>query len=206
MSLSAMKNLIQSAIRPLRNRVYSMIKRAVIESVNDAGGIQLVKLNLLAGEARDGIERFQNFGFSSNPPSSAECVAAAIGGNNDHLIVMVADDRSSRPKNLQSGETIVYTNDGTFIKLKKGGKIEILTATEVKISSGNTIITGDLKVQGKVEVTGDIDSQGKIDATGDITGGKVLTILGTDLDVVKTVFNTHTHAAGVVPPPDQQIP
>ena len=123
-ALEGMKDLVSSMIRPLRNRVYTMITRAVIETVNDTDGMQLVKVNLLAGEARDNIERFQNFGFSSHPPDSAECVAVSIGGNRDHLIIIVADDRASRITGLVKGESVQYNDKGEFWKIKTNGNIE----------------------------------------------------------------------------------
>ena len=122
--IEELKRAISDMIRPLRNRVYTMITRAVIETVNDTDGMQLVKLNLLAGEARDGVERFQNFGFSSHPPDSAECVAVAIGGNTDHLIIIVADDRASRITGLLKGESVQFNDKGEFWKIKSDGTIE----------------------------------------------------------------------------------
>lgn len=133
MSVERMRNFVSQMIAPLRNRVYTMITRAIIEVVKDTDGMQVVKLNLLAGETRSDVERFQNFGFSSNPPVGAECVALAVGGNRDHLIVIVADDRKTRVKNLAKGESVVYTDDGTIIHLKKGGIVQILAATKIDI-------------------------------------------------------------------------
>lgn len=128
MSLGAVKNLVSSMVNPLRNRVYNMITRAVLEAVNDSKKMQVVKIELLKGESRDEVERFQNFGFTSVPPVSAECVAVAVGGNTEHLIVIVADDRQSRLKNLAGGESAQYNEEGTFIHLKKGGKVIIKNA------------------------------------------------------------------------------
>lgn len=146
MSVERMRNFVSQMIAPLRNRVYTMITRAIIESVKDTDGMQIVKLNLLAGETRADVERFQNFGFSSNPPADAECVAVAVGGNRDHLIVIVADDRKTRVKNLANGESVVYTDDGTIIHLKKGGIVQVIAATKVDIDAPLTEIgTGTLE-------------------------------------------------------------
>jgi len=141
--IEEIKRTISDMIRPLRNRVYTMITRAVIETVNDTDGMQLVKLNLLAGEARDGVERFQNFGFSSHPPESAECVALAIGGNRDHLIVIVADDRASRITGLEKGESVQYNSNGDKMLLKNDGTLEgtlsknmEITLKKLKLSNG----------------------------------------------------------------------
>lgn len=122
--MEAMKNLVNMMVRPLRNRVYTMITRALLETADDSDGMQVVKLNLLAGEARDKVERFQNFGFTSNPPANSECVALAIGGNRDHLIVVVADDRASRVKGLNTGESAFYRNNTNKLVFKDSGNLE----------------------------------------------------------------------------------
>lgn len=116
--------IFERLIRPLRNRVYTMITRAIIESVKDGEGIQTIKANLLAGESRDDIERFQNFGFSSNPKANSECVALSIGGNRDHLIIIVADDRQTRIKDLEPGEAAFYNAFNDFLKLTKDSDLE----------------------------------------------------------------------------------
>lgn len=122
----ALKDFVNSMIRPLRNRVYTMITRGIIETANDSGSMQFVKVTLLAGETREDIERIQNFGFSSNPPTSSECVAVAIGGNRDHLIILGDNDRASRIKNLLKGESVQYNSNGNKIHLKNDGEAEML--------------------------------------------------------------------------------
>jgi phage baseplate assembly protein V len=124
MSINAMKNLVSAAVKPIRNRVYTMITRAVLESTKDSEGMQLVKLNLLAGETREDVEHFQNFGFSSHAPKKSEAVALAMGGNRDHLIVIVADDRNTRVKDLAEGESVFYNINGDKLILKANGDLE----------------------------------------------------------------------------------
>lgn len=135
MRLDHVKDIISMMLRPIRNRVYSMITRAVIQTVNDSKNMQIVQVGMLAGESRSDVERFQNFGFTSNPPAGSEALALSVGGNRDHLIIIAADDRKTRFKPLASGESAVFTDDGTVIHLKKGGTVEILAATKVDINS-----------------------------------------------------------------------
>ena len=149
-----MQSLIKNMIAPLRNRVYTMITRAILETANDSDGMQLVKVNLLAGESREKVERFQNFGFSSNPPASSECVALAMGGNRDHLIVVVCDDRKTRVKGLATGESVQYNANGDKMHLKADGTLEgtlsknfEMTLEKLKFSNGTDEVI-DLLVQG----------------------------------------------------------
>ncbi len=126
MSVQALKNMVSSMIKPIRNRLYTMIIRGVIESVKDDGGMQVVKATLLAGQTRDDIERFQNSGFTSNPLPNSECLVIAVGGNQDHLIVIADNDRTNRPKNLIPGESAQYNAfNGNKAHLKNNGNFEI---------------------------------------------------------------------------------
>ena len=135
MSMDRMREFVSEMIKPLRNRVYTMITRAVLETVKDDKGMQLVKLKLLADETRDDVEHFQSFGITSNAPEGSECLAFSVGGNREHLVAVAIGDRKTRFKNLASGETAIYTDDGTVIHLKKGGIIKVLAATKLDVDA-----------------------------------------------------------------------
>lgn len=212
--------MIEPLLKPIKNRVMMAIARGLIESVKDDGGVQLLKVSLLKDEVRDNIERIQQFGFTSNPPSGSEAVAVFVGGNREHGFVVACDHRPSRKKGIQPGECAIYTDDGTFIILKKNGQVEIKTATKVKIDVPNAEFTGNVKVLGKVEVTGNVESQAKVTAVGNVESQakvKGTTGLETMADVnygpgaassvtaLKTGFNTHTHLAGAIPIPDAPV-
>ena len=76
-----------------------MISRAVLSAISDGAGIQLVQVKLLEGEVRDGVERFQNYGFTSVPLPGAEGIMACVSGNRDHGVIVAMDDRRYRIKN-----------------------------------------------------------------------------------------------------------
>ena len=147
------ENMILRALMPIRNRVYTMITRAVIESVKDDKNMQLVKVNLFAKDGHDDIERFQNFGFSGHPPSGAECVAIAVGGNRDHLIIIAADDRRVRVKDLPEGGAAIYsaspgdTEPKQVIKVLPDGSIELGKAATESLVKG----TGLRQIQSQIE-------------------------------------------------------
>ena len=134
----AMQDMINRMLRPIRNRVYTMITRAVIESVKDGDGMQLVKISLLAGEARSDVEHFQEYGFTSNPPDSSECDGGFrvgglghVGGNRDHLIVLAVGDRLTRLKGLEKGEAAMYNGvSGKKVHMKNSGELEATVGHE----------------------------------------------------------------------------
>ena len=128
-------SMIEDAIRAIQNRVMMIVGRAILEAVKDDEGIQKLKMSLLAGEDRDGMERFQNYGFTSNPLPGAEGVVVFPGGNRDHGLVIAIDDRRFRLKGLAQGEVALYTDQGDKIHFKRGGTIEVTASTEVKVTS-----------------------------------------------------------------------
>ena len=58
---------IQKAMGPLKRQVRLMVGRGIIHLVNDAAKEQEVQISLLDGEVKDGVERYQEYGFTSIP-------------------------------------------------------------------------------------------------------------------------------------------
>jgi phage baseplate assembly protein V len=110
---------------PLRNRIVNMVARAVVQVVDDSAKMQLLQLGILDGETRDGLERLQEYGFTSVPEDGAEAVVLFPGGSRDHGLVIAVDDRRYRLKGLGAGEVAVYHKDGATITMKSNGSIEI---------------------------------------------------------------------------------
>lgn len=55
------------------------------------------------------------------------------------------------------------------VTVKKDGKVEIETASDIAIKAGTLDIEGDLKVSGNIEAMGDMESGGCISAGGEVT-------------------------------------
>lgn len=151
-------------IAPLKNRVANMVARAVLGTVDDSKKLQIVQLEMLEGETRDDIERFQNYGFSSRPEAGAEAVVLFVGGRRDHGLAIAAEDRRYRFVNLTAGEVVVYNRFGASIVMKANGDIQVTP-----------------KPGQKLKVAGDVDVTGTLTASTDVVGG------GKSL-------KTHTHA------------
>lgn len=118
-----------------------MIGRAIITVVKDTTGMQTVQVDLGHDEKIDGVERVQNFGFSSHPKKGAQAVVVFIGGNRDHPIVIAADDRAYRPS-LSQGEAAVYNAFNALVKLKNG-VIDINTNKAVPLLAKDGVLTGN---------------------------------------------------------------
>jgi len=111
-----------SILNKLVSRVEMMLAKAVIKAVNDTDDIQLVKISILAGETQDGVERLQNYGFSSVPPNGSEAFVGYLNGNRDHGVVLVVDNGEHRPRNLKDGESVFYSKHGQTVLLNENGE------------------------------------------------------------------------------------
>jgi len=134
-----MTALMERMLAPLRRRLLGMVRRGLIGLVNDAKGIQLVQVSLLAGELRDGVERFQQYGFSSVPLPGAEAILLAVGGQPGFLVAVAVDDKKSRPTGGLPGEVALYSKFGHRILLKADGTIELKAAPGAPVSG---LVTG----------------------------------------------------------------
>lgn len=206
LTVSATQQIIERMLRPIKQRVMMTIARGILELADDTKGIQLAKVTLMKDETREGLERVQNFGFTSNPPDQSEVVALFVGGNREHGFVVACDHRASRKKGLQKGECAVYTDDGTYIILKKGGEVEIKAATKVTLDAPNVEMTGNLKVNGTLDAaaatvasltTPGVVSAGSIVATGAIAGASVaaptISAGGTSVGALAAAYDAHKH-------------
>jgi phage baseplate assembly protein V len=119
-------------IRDLGNRVMMMFGRGVLRNVNDANGRQQLQVELLKGELRDGVERMQNYGFTSHP-LGGDVAAASVGGNRDQVIVLVVDDRRFRIS-LEPGEVAIYDDQGNKIELLRD-MIKVTALMRVQIDA-----------------------------------------------------------------------
>lgn len=152
---------------PLRRRVRLMISRALLSVINDGGGIQIVQVKLLEGEVRDGVERIQNYGFTSVPIPGAEGVMACVSGNRDHGIVIAMDDKRYRIKALESGEVAVYTHldkedHKHRIIFKNDGSIECLAKNVLVKATETARIEGDVvKIHAKTKFQFDCNGHGQ---------------------------------------------
>jgi len=150
MSMADIQNLFSQMIRPVKNRIMLAIARGVIETVDDSEGVQFAKSRFLAGEIREGVERFQNFGFTSNPPADSECIALFPGGNRENGFIISVESRGVRIKNLATGESCQYNSSGDKWHLKSNSDLEGLVGNDWNVTVGNKV---NLTITGNLEAT-----------------------------------------------------
>lgn len=183
------ERIVQKLTAPLRHRVRLMIGRAIVALVNDDLKEQAVQISLLNGEVRDGVERYQEYGFTSHPHEGAEAITLFIGGNRDHGIVIATGDRRYRLKGLQAGEVALYTDEGDSVILKRNQIIEVNTATFlVKAATKARIESPQLECTG--EIIDRVDTDGRT------------------MDSMRAIYDGHTHpgdSGGTTGSPNQQM-
>lgn len=210
-------------IAPLSNRIRMMLARAVIKAVNDDTNVQQLMVSLLAGELRDGVERFPNYGFDSCPHPDMEAFVGFIGGDRGNPVVLGIADRKFRIKGKQPGEVVIYTDEGDTIFLKRGHNIEINTenltmnakniilnaSTEVQINTEtltmdaqNIILNASNETQintPATKISQDTKIAGALEVSGNIKGsGTVQDARGT-MDAIRSTYNGHTHIESNAP-------
>ena len=134
---------LNKLINPLKRRVYAMIGRAIIELVNDSQGIQATQVSL-RGETQDDVPHLQQYGFTSHPLPGAEGVVLSLAANSSNTVIIAVDDRRFRLKSLQEGEVAIYDDQGSYIHLKRGGDIDIKSATKVFVDAPLLEGAGDI--------------------------------------------------------------
>lgn len=125
--ISQFERTFTKLVAPLKRRVLTTVRRAIINTVNDALMAQAVQIGVNADEVHDNVERFGEYGLISWPNPNAEAIAVAIGGNSAHTVVIATEDRATRPKGkLVQGDVGLWRSDmGILVWLKANGMVEL---------------------------------------------------------------------------------
>ncbi|MBP2314895.1 phage baseplate assembly protein V [Azospirillum soli] len=137
-------------VAPLKRCIQMMLSRAIVTAV-EAGRMQVVQVNLLAGETKDGVEHFEPYGFTSHPHPGAEAAVGFLGGDRSHGIALVVADRRYRIASLQPGEVAIFTDEdqggGHRVVMRRGRVVEIacrdlhvVAENDIRLQAGGRII------------------------------------------------------------------
>lgn len=207
MNLNDFKRLIQ----PLRNKIFLLLGRAILEAVKNTELTQKIQVTALSGEVITDMERFQEYGFETYPLEGAEVIAVFLNGNRDHGIAVCVHDRRYRPQDLVEGEVIVYTDEDKILPFRiqmKRGRIHFRRSNEENIDI-DTNKTEDIGVSKIVTVPTEthVNSIGHIINSPQVMlGGAVWAALRALVDSrFITLFNTHVHSQGPDSDGDVQV-
>ncbi|CAM3376879.1 hypothetical protein BZK31_18825 [Pseudomonas floridensis] len=133
-----------------------MLVRGTVVLARASSKMQALQMRLTAGEVRGDMEHFEPYGFTSNPLAGAEGIAAFIGGDRSHGLLLVVADRRYRLQGLESGEVAIYTDEGDKVHFKRGKVIEIQTNTlNIKAATAVNFETPQITQTGKIVSQGD---------------------------------------------------
>ncbi|BBH44748.1 phage baseplate assembly protein V [Pseudomonas sp. KU43P] len=139
-------------MKPMRN----FFARGVVALVDAGRKLQSLQMRLTADEVKDGMEHFEPYGFTSNPHPGAEGLAAFLGGDRSHGVVICVSDRRFRLQGMQSGEVALHTDEGDVLHFKRGRVIEVQTATfRVKADTAVEFDTPLISTTGRIVSDGD---------------------------------------------------
>ncbi len=152
------------------------------------------------GESFAGRELLSNYGFTSTPLPGAEGIALMEGNK---VFVIATDDRRYRLELEDDGEVAMYSDEGDKIHFKRGKEIEINSGNKVVINSASEveITTPNVNITAaaiNLTATAAVNVVAPVVSLGAASGGK--SIATEDL---LTLYNSHTHGAGVNPPNQQ---
>lgn len=151
--------------------------------------LQTLQIELLKGEVLDGVEHLEPYGFTARPIAGYRTLAASLGGERNHTVVLVTTDRRHRKKGLAVGEVALYTDEGDYILLKRGRVVEVVAGAQMKVTAPDVEVIAstkvmlntplvecstDLKVNGVATITGAIVGQGGLA----VSGGAGATVVG----------------------------
>jgi len=123
----------------------SMIRRAMVQQVDDTGPQQLLNLIGLVGDQPQKVPRVLPHGFASNPPQGAEGILKSLGGRSDRAMFIGGEHPQFRQKNLASGASVLYDQNGNVIFANMKNGIQISTKTgnvAVTAAQGQNIFLG----------------------------------------------------------------
>lgn len=127
---------LANLLRPLATRIANLFARGRVRSVNAAGKMQVLQLDLLAGETKDRLEHMEPYGFTSHPKAGAEAAAAFLDGDRSHGIVLVVADRRYRLTDLAEGEVAISDDLGQKVHITRDG-IVIQSALKVRVAAAD---------------------------------------------------------------------
>ncbi|HEI6850135.1 TPA: phage baseplate assembly protein [Yersinia enterocolitica] len=168
------------------SQLYRQIKMILgigrVTASNDGGTVQTVQYQTPL-EVRDDTPRLAEFGFSSGLPANTDVVIGFLGGDRSSAVIIGSNHQSFRHVGLNSGETVIYSQWGQYVKLTENGiiieangqPVTVNNATEVTVNASEKVRLNTPLL----EVSGDI-----IDNAGSN---------GTTLKTLREAYNTHNH-------------
>lgn len=195
-----MWNRVDQRINSALNRIRQAF-RGVLNRVNSAAEVQTIQGRGVAGEKLQDAELFQHYGFTSHPLKGTMAVVLPLNGKTSHGIVIATEHARYRLKSLKPGEVAIYTDEGSYIILRRGRIIEV-NCDEYIVNARNKyqVNTTDYNVTASAQAKFDTPL---LHGTKEISDGK------STMNKMRDIHNGHDHKhgdpAGITEPPGQKM-
>lgn len=126
------------------------------------------RIESLADEHHADVEVLETYGYTASPPDAVrEGLAAFVGGQSDHGVVLGWLDKTHRPKDLKPGEVCLYASHDQTVLLDELGQVVV---TDQQGSTLTLLANGDVRI---APASGVLRLTGSLRATGDVVAGGV---------------------------------
>ncbi|MCX8957231.1 phage baseplate assembly protein V [Erwinia psidii] len=168
--------------------------RGVLTRITTTGGVQTAQVAGLATEGLEGVEIFQQYGFTTVPPEGAMAVVLPLGGVTSHSIVIATEHSSYRVQGLESGEVAIYTDEGASIVLKRN-RIIAVTCDDWELDCKRMKVSASESAE---FTTPELCTSGKLTAQGLISGNGGMAIKGSKDGVTASFEGNISHMGGTI--------
>lgn len=176
----------------LARRILMAVGLGSVKLSNDTGAVQEIQVAIGDAEVLNSVPRVQEFGFTSRPPADTDVVVLFVHGDRSRGVAIASNHRASRPKGLNPGEAMVFSEDGKHIHLKaadgievevKGQDVVVNGARNVTVNASGTmtvVAPGGIRFETPTfEVTGEVKDRADSD--------------GMTMEAMREAFNQHKH-------------
>jgi len=111
--------LMHRMLAPLNRAVSNICLRATVVLVNSASKMQSLQIKMRGNEAKENIEHFEPYGYTSKPKPGSEAITLFFNGDRSHGVAIVVADRRYRLTTLEEGEVALCDDLGQKVHLKR---------------------------------------------------------------------------------------
>lgn len=180
----------------MTDHVWRRLQLSIARGVLALLGADRVQARVLADEVLPNIDRVEPYGLSYRPHPGAQTYLLFPSGDRSHGIAIVIGDRQYN-MDIAEGEVALHDDEGNYVHLQRGGKIEINAAEEITLKAPRVIIDAP-----RTETTGAVVIAQSLAVAGEGGGGSSVTghfdIVGSISCNGKDIGDMHVHT-GVQP-------
>lgn len=128
-----------------RDAVRTMLRRAAVRAVDDAGSQQRLDLSGLSGDQPADVPTVALFGFSANPPAGGVGLILCPGGGSDKALFFGGESAKYRPKNQPPGGVTLYDAFGQAISFVQND-VKVVGTQTVTIQAPTINLVGQVNL------------------------------------------------------------